>query len=161
MFSSRKLKVFTTDILQTTTKMAITKNTFLLGALHLTGLLSRTVSGDSDTGRCGPSGGELSCLSSGTDNGCCSPSGWCGDSSDHCGAGCLSEFGVGAPVFLINRKQLTSSLELHAPSRRHPHRHSSQARERPLWQQYLLLLKSRDYRPVYTLPTFVTSYILI
>ncbi|KAH7014614.1 uncharacterized protein B0I36DRAFT_231953, partial [Microdochium trichocladiopsis] len=25
---------------------------------------------------------------------CCSSSGWCGDTGDHCGANCLPEFGI-------------------------------------------------------------------
>ena len=48
---------------------------------------------DSATGQCGAANGNLKCDAS-TGNTCCSVSGWCGDSSDHCGTGCQSAYGV-------------------------------------------------------------------
>ncbi|RPA80616.1 hypothetical protein BJ508DRAFT_126486 [Ascobolus immersus RN42] len=49
---------------------------------------------DSPSGRCGPQGDGARCDSYGLGNECCSASGWCGDSMDHCGIGCQAGFGV-------------------------------------------------------------------
>lgn len=48
---------------------------------------------DSSTGQCGAANGGLKCDGS-TVNACCSPAGWCGDSTDHCGTGCQAAYGV-------------------------------------------------------------------
>ncbi|KAH7117300.1 hypothetical protein EDB81DRAFT_952826 [Dactylonectria macrodidyma] len=43
-------------------------------------------------GHCGPTGADKTCLGS-TYGNCCSSGGFCGDSADHCGPGCLVAFG--------------------------------------------------------------------
>src|SRR5205807_8786613 len=56
---------------------------------HYYSLFSR----DSNTGLCGAANGGLKCDGS-AQNTCCSPTGYCGDTADHCGTGCQSAYGV-------------------------------------------------------------------
>ncbi|KAK0736578.1 hypothetical protein B0T21DRAFT_367207 [Apiosordaria backusii] len=52
-----------------------------------------TESNVSTDGSCGPANGDKTCAGSGFGD-CCSSGGWCGNTTDHCAAGCQSSFGT-------------------------------------------------------------------
>ncbi|KAH6894715.1 hypothetical protein B0T10DRAFT_258913 [Thelonectria olida] len=62
-----------------------------------TSTTSTTVSASqpaSTNGRCGSSYGGQTCKYEPLGETCCSPAGWCGSTTDHCGTGCQSQYGT-------------------------------------------------------------------
>ncbi|KAI5848420.1 hypothetical protein BZA05DRAFT_420297 [Tricharina praecox] len=64
-------------------------------ALHARSTVERR---DSPTGQCGAANSGYTCTASTGANQCCSPAGWCGDSTAHCGTGCQSAYGTCSPA---------------------------------------------------------------
>jgi hypothetical protein len=92
--------LLTTKTTVTTSTSKPTPTTSIVPTISTTSTRSSTaatptpsVSGFTQDGRCGPQGGFQTCIGS-EDGDCCSPSGWCGGTDEHCGVGCILGYGL-------------------------------------------------------------------